>query len=167
MLIGFKVILEASLSICGRCRSKSNIIFSIRSCFSRPWSGTSIKMLVAIIVFSIISRVWFLSYYPNSFYGFLITPWGVFRLGRIVCFAGERDKLEFLKADWTLYVSSIVICVLISIEFGLSMEGLYQARTTHFQTPIAVALGFFIWSLWSVPDSNWTARILSWSHSYS
>jgi peptidoglycan/LPS O-acetylase OafA/YrhL len=50
---------------------------------------------------------------------------------------------------------------LIAVEFTIGYTGFLQFATSHYQTPIALALGFMIWGLWSIPDTHPVARCLS------
>ena len=56
----------------------------------------------------------------------------------------------------------VTIVILIAVEFLLEQEGFLQFRTTHYQTPISLALGFFIWALWTLGPTNISVRALSW-----
>ncbi|MGH8511959.1 MAG: acyltransferase family protein, partial [Gammaproteobacteria bacterium] len=40
-------------------------------------------------------------------------------------------------------------------------SGFLQFSTSHYQTPIALSMGFFVWGLWSLPESHLVVRVLS------
>lgn len=120
-------------------------------------------MLFSVLLFSILSRFWFMAYYPKSFYGTLLpvcTEYFVW--GCIFAWLESNKRLCALSAEWTLSLSTLVILALIATEHRLGQDGFFQFNTSHYQTPIALSMGFFIWSLWSIDDRHWVARVLSW-----
>jgi len=122
-----------------------------------------VRMLFAVVLASIASRFFFKAYLPQSFYGALLPvcaeffAWGCL----FACFEAGR-KLERVPPAPTLYVSFFVVVILVAVEFSLEQEGFLQFRTTHYQTPISLALGFFIWALWTLGPANIVVRALSW-----
>ena len=58
-------------------------------------------------------------------------------------------------------MAGIAAVGLIITELQLGRNGFLQFTTSNFQTPIAMAMGFFIWGLWSIDDSHLFARILT------
>lgn len=120
-------------------------------------------MLFSVLVLSIASRFWFMNDYPNSFYGTLLpvcTEYFVW--GCIFSWLEARKRLTSLSPSLTLGLSTLVTLILIAIEHYLGHFGFFQFTTSHYQTPIALSMGFFIWGLWAIEDQHWVARFLSW-----
>ncbi len=120
-------------------------------------------MLFTLLAASIAARFWFMANYPRSFYGTLLpvcTEYFVW--GCLFAWFEINNKLECLSASWTLLLSTVVIVGLIFTEHSLKQAGFFQFTTSHYQTPIALAMGFFIWALWAIDDDHVVARILSW-----
>ncbi|MGR9108249.1 MAG: acyltransferase family protein [Gammaproteobacteria bacterium] len=120
-------------------------------------------MLFSVLLLSVGSRFWFMGYYPKSFYGTLLpvcTEYFVW--GCIFAWLESRNHLKGLSASWTFGLSTLVTLALIFIEHQLGQAGFFQFTTSHYQTPIALSMGFFIWALWSLNDQHWVARALSW-----
>lgn len=120
-------------------------------------------MLLSVLFLSIVSRFWFMAFFPKSFYGTLLpvcTEYFVW--GCIFAWLEARNRLAALSASWTLGLSALLILLLIVTEHQLGESGFLQFTTSHYQTPIALGMGFFIWGLWSIDDRHWVARMLSW-----
>jgi peptidoglycan/LPS O-acetylase OafA/YrhL len=119
-------------------------------------------MLFAVLFLSIVSRFWFMAYFPQSFYGTLLpvcTEYFVW--GCLFAWLEARKRLTALPAAWTLGASTLAVLLLIITEHQLGQSGFFQFTTSHYQTPIALGMGFFIWGLWSIDDRHWVARLLS------
>lgn len=119
-------------------------------------------MLFAVLVLSIVSRFWFMAYYPQSFYGTLLpvcTEYFVW--GCLFAWLQARNRLKGLPPSWTMGLSTLVTLILIGVEHQLGHSGFFQFTTSHYQSPIALSMGFFIWSLWAIEDDHWVVRVLS------
>ena len=122
-----------------------------------------IPMLLVILIGSITARFWFMSHYPKSFYGVLLPVCAeYFVWGCIFSWLEARNRLGRLNASWTLSLSTAAILLLIATEHYLGHQGFFQFTTSHYQTPIALAMGFFIWALWAIENDHIVARVLSW-----
>lgn len=120
-------------------------------------------MLFSVLIASIASRFWLASEYPTSFYGTLLPVCAeYFVWGCIFSWLESRNKLTILSPGWVLGVSTIAIVLLVGIEFYLGHQGFLQFSTSHYQTPIALSMGFFIWGLWAINGDHIVARALSW-----
>lgn len=120
-------------------------------------------MFFTVLVFSVLARFWLKSQYPGSFYGTLLPVCAeYFVWGCIFSWLESENKLTGLSPTWTLSLSTIILMTLIGIEFYLGHSGFLQFSTSHYQTPIAIGMGFFIWGLWSIQDSHIIAKTLSW-----
>ncbi|MCI0733279.1 MAG: acyltransferase [Methylococcaceae bacterium] len=120
-------------------------------------------MLFAVLCLSIASRFWLMAHYPQSFYGTLLPVCSeYFVWGCLFAWLDVRKRLGALSAAWSFGLSTLAILALVGIEHRLGHSGFLQFTTSHYQTPIALAMGFFIWGLWSLDDRHWVARALSW-----
>lgn len=120
-------------------------------------------MMFSVLALSIAARLWLMSHYPRSFYGTLLPVCAeYFMWGCIFSWLEYGNRLQRLPPSLTLGLSTMTIVVLISIEFYLGHDRFLQFSTSHYQTPIAMAMGFFIWGLWSIEDHSLVARTLSW-----
>ena len=120
-------------------------------------------MLVSVVIASVAARYWFANHYPGSFYGTLLPVCAeYFAWGCLFSWLEGNNRLQRLSPNWTLGLSSAAVVVLIGTEYYLKHNGFLQFVVSHYQTPIALSMGFFIWSLWSINDSHMVARILSW-----
>ncbi|MGH8536002.1 MAG: acyltransferase family protein [Gammaproteobacteria bacterium] len=119
-------------------------------------------MLFSVLVMSIAARFWFMSRYPQSFYGTLLPVCAeYFVWGCIFSWLEYQQSLPRFSPSWTLSLSVIAILSLIGVEFSLGQSGFLQFSTSHYQTPIALSMGFFVWGLWSLPESHLVVRVLS------
>jgi len=119
-------------------------------------------MLLAIIVLSILARTWFIENVPYSYYSALLPVcMEYFAWGCVFAWLESQNKLGRINPNVILPLSTILVVALITIEFHWKLDGFYQFQTTHFQSPIAMCLGFFIWSLWNIKPSHPAARFLS------
>ncbi|MGH8476102.1 MAG: acyltransferase family protein [Methylococcales bacterium] len=119
-------------------------------------------MLIGLVVLSIFFRFAFMAYYPKSFYGTLLPVCTeYFAWGCLFAWLEARKRLGCLSAAWTMSLSVLVIVILIAIEHRLGHSGFFQFTTSHYQTPIALSMGFFIWGLWSTDSGHWVIRVLS------
>lgn len=119
-------------------------------------------MLFAVLILSIASRFWFMAHYPKSFYGTLLPVCTeYFAWGCLFAWLESRNRLKALSPSWTLGLSTGVTLILIAAEHRLGHSGFLQFTTSHYQTPIALSMGFFIWGLWSIDDRHWVTRVLS------
>lgn len=119
-------------------------------------------MLAALLVASIAARIALMSYAPRSFYGTLLPVCAeYFVWGCIFSWLQHRERLARLSPTWTFGLSMTAVVVLIGTEHYLGQSGFLQFSTSHYQTPIAAGMGFFIWGLWSLPGSHWVAKALS------
>ncbi|MGH8547789.1 MAG: acyltransferase family protein [Methylococcales bacterium] len=120
-------------------------------------------MLFSVLVLSIVSRFWFMAYYPKSFYGSLLPVCSeYFVWGCLFAWLETRNHLSAMSPSWTMGLATLVTLILIGTEHQLGHSGFLQFTTSHYQTPIALAMGFFIWGLWSIDDRHWVAKVLSW-----
>ena len=120
-------------------------------------------MLFVILIGSISARFWFMTQYPKSFYGVLLPICAeYFVWGCIFSWLESRNRLTWLNPSWTLSLSTCATILLIAIEHSLGHQGFFQFTTSHYQTPIALAMGFFIWALWAINSNHIVARALSW-----
>ncbi|MGH8498513.1 MAG: acyltransferase family protein, partial [Methylococcales bacterium] len=120
-------------------------------------------MLFAVLVLSIVSRFWFMACYPKSFYGTLLpvcTEYFVW--GCLFAWLETCNRLKDLSPSWTMGLSTLMTLVLIGTEHQLGHSGFLQFTTSHYPTPIALSMGFFIWGLWSTDYKHWVIRALSW-----
>ncbi len=120
-------------------------------------------MLFAVLVLSIVSRLWFMAYYPKSFYGTLLpvcTEYFVW--GCLFAWFDARNRLKDLSPSWTMGLSTLTTLILIGTEHQLGQSCFFQFTTSHYQTPIALSMGFFIWGLWAIDNKHWVIRVLSW-----
>lgn len=121
-----------------------------------------IPMLLAGLAASIGSRFFFMARQPQSFYGALLPVCAEYFIwGCIFAIWHARKTLEKLSPAPILYISTIAIVALVATETIRHDTGFLQFRITHYQTPIAVAMGFFIWSLWALRESHVINRVLS------
>jgi peptidoglycan/LPS O-acetylase OafA/YrhL len=119
-------------------------------------------MLVAVVVISIAARTWFIEEAPYSYYAVLLPVcMEYFAWGCLFAWLEANNRLRRLNANYVLPASASVALVLIYLEFHYKLDGFYQFQTTHFQSPIAVCLGFFMWSVWNLDRSHPMARFLS------
>lgn len=120
-------------------------------------------MLGGLLVASIAARFWFMQHYPRTFYGTLLPVCAeYFVWGCLFAWFEARNRLGRLSPGWTLGLSTIAVVALVTVEHRLHHTGFFQFTTSHYQTPIAMAMGFFIWGLWAIRDDHWVARVLSW-----
>jgi peptidoglycan/LPS O-acetylase OafA/YrhL len=120
-------------------------------------------MFLSVLVASIAARFWFMSHYPKSFYGTLLPICAeYFVWGCLFAWLESQQRLTRLSPGWAFGLSAPLIVGLIGAEFYLGQNGFLQFATSHYQTPIALAMGFFTWGLWSLRDDNPIVRILSW-----
>lgn len=120
-------------------------------------------MLFTVLIASALTRFWFLSYYPESFYGTLLPVCAEYFIwGCIFAWLENQNKLTGLSPNWVLNLSTITMLLLIGVEFYLGQSGFLQFSVSNYQTPIAMCMGFFIWGLWAINDSHIVARLLSW-----
>ncbi len=120
------------------------------------------SILFFLLIASIAARFWFMSYYPRTFYGTLLPVCAeYFVWGCIFSWLESKDKLTRLSPNWSLNLSSIAIITLVGLETYLGHTGFLQFSTSHYQTPIAISMGFFVWGLWAIDDSHIVARTLS------
>lgn len=121
-----------------------------------------IVLLFLLLLGSIAVRLWLMSVFPKSFFGTLLPVCAEYFIWGCLFSCWEHKKsLSFLSPSWTVAVAAIAVLGLIIIEFQLQQNGFLQFTTSNFQTPIAMAMGFFIWGLWSINDSHLLARILT------
>lgn len=121
------------------------------------------RMLLGVVLASIASRFVFKAYFPQSFYGALLPVCAeYFAWGSLFSHYEIEKKLDGLPPERTLYVSFFLVLILVAVEFLLDQQGFLQFRTTHYQTPIAIALGAIIWALWTLGPTNVVVRVLSW-----
>lgn len=121
-----------------------------------------IVILFLVLLASIAARLWLMSTFPKSFFGTLLPVCAEYFIWGCVFSCLERSKsLSSLSPSWTMTVATIAAVGLIITEFQLRENGFLQFTTSNFQTPIAMAMGFFIWGLWSIDDSHLLARILT------
>lgn len=120
-------------------------------------------MFFLLLASSILSRLWFISNYPDSFYGTLLPVCAEYFIwGCLFSWWEHNNKLSMLSANWALHLSIVAIVVFVALEHVFGHTGFLQFSTTHYQTPIAFSMGFFIWGLWSIKESHVLARVLSW-----
>ncbi len=120
-------------------------------------------VLFGLLLASIAVRLWFIRYHPSSFFGTLLPVSAEYFLwGCIFSWLEHTKRLGRLAPDLTLSVSAIGLVALIAGEYYLGQNGFLQFSVSHYQTPVALAMGFFIWGLWSLPDSHTVVRVLSW-----
>lgn len=120
-----------------------------------------VSMLVAILLLSIGSRVWLMTYYPDSFYGALIAPWEYFAWGGLAVFVLDKNA-TVISPTVAMYSSAVCILILLAIEYGLNLNGYAMFRVTNFQTPMGLCLALFIWGLYNAPSTDLSVRFLSW-----
>ena len=121
-----------------------------------------VPMLFSVVLGSIVSRFLFKAYFPQAFYGAQLPVCAeYFAWGCLFSWWEARKKLATLSPVWTFNLSLLAIFALIAVEFFRADSGYLQFRTTHYQTPIAVAMGFFVWGLWSLKPTHIAARFLS------
>jgi peptidoglycan/LPS O-acetylase OafA/YrhL len=120
-------------------------------------------MLFLLLGLSIGARFWFMAYYPKSFYGTLLPVCTeYFAWGCVFAWLEAQNRLTVLAPGWTLGTSTLVVVILIAVEHQLGHGQFLQFAVSHYQTPVALAMGFFIWGLWAIPNQHWVARFLSW-----
>lgn len=120
-------------------------------------------MFVSALILSILARFWFMSKYPSSYYGTLLPVCAEYFIwGGIFSWLEQRRNLAGLSPGWTLSLSTIAVILLVGFEFYLGHYRFLQFSISHYQTPIALSMGFFIWGLWSIDDSHFIAKLLSW-----
>lgn len=120
-------------------------------------------MLFLILIGSIAARFWFMAQYPKSFYGVLLPVCAeYFVWGCIFSWLDAGNRLTWLHPSWILSLSTLAILALIATEHYLGHQGFFQFTTSYYQTPIALAMGFFIWALWAIENDHIVARTLSW-----
>ncbi len=119
-------------------------------------------MLLAVLAASIAARMWLMASYPRSFYGTLLPVCAeYFVWGCLFSWLESRQGLARLSPSWALGTGLGAVALLVAIEFHLGQSGFLQFSVSHYQTPIAAAMGFFIWGLWSIPGHHIVARVLS------
>ncbi len=120
-------------------------------------------MLASLLIISILARFCLIALYPNSYYGTLLPVCAeYFVWGTLFSWLESKNKLRMLSPSWTLSLSSVVLLVLISAEYYLGHQKFLQFSVSHYQTPIAMSMGFFVWGLWAIKDSHIVAKTLSW-----
>lgn len=119
-------------------------------------------MLVTVLFMSIAARVWLMARYSRSFYGTLLPVCAeYFVWGCLFSWLESRRRLTWLSPSWALGVGLFFAVLLVAIEFHFGQSGFLQFSVSNYQTPIAAAMGFFIWGLWSVDETHIVARALS------
>ena len=120
-------------------------------------------MLFSLLIASILARFWLINVYPNSYYGTLLPVCAeYFVWGSLFSWLESKNKLQVLSPSWTLSLSTVVLLVLIGAEYYFGHQKFLQFSVSHYQTPIAMSMGFFIWGLWAIQDSHIVAKTLSW-----
>lgn len=120
-------------------------------------------MLFTLLVLSVAARTWYATRYPQSYYGALlevVTEYFVW--GSLFAIYERSRLLDRLSPSWTMTVSGIATVLLVFSEFHFGFKGFYQFQPGYFQSPIALALGFFIWGLWSTRATHPVVRVLCW-----
>lgn len=121
------------------------------------------SMLFLALLASIAARLWLMSTLPRSFYGTLLPVCAEYFIwGCLFSWLEHRRSLFALSPSWSVILGAIAAIALIIVEFRFKQSGFLQFTTSNFQTPIAMAMGFFIWGLWSIKDTHPLVRILSW-----
>lgn len=119
-------------------------------------------MLVSVLISSIAVRVWLMTCYPRSFYGTLLPVCAeYFAWGCLFSWLEDRRRLAWLSPSWTLAAALLSVVLLVAIEFHFGHSGFLQFSVSNYQTPIAAAMGFLIWGLWSVDEGHIVARALA------
>ena len=119
---------------------------------------------VAAVVLGVVSRTWFMHYYPMSFYGFLLTSCvEYFAWGSLFSYLELSGRMPAKpKAWWSLYLPVAATILLISIEFGFDFDGYYHQRTSQFLGIIAPLIGLSMWGLWVADEKLAIVRFLNW-----
>ncbi len=118
-------------------------------------------MLCTVLVASIAARMWLVASYPRSFYGTLLPVCAeYFAWGGLFSWLESRQRLTRLSPSWALGTGLCATVLLVAIEFHLGQSGFLQFSVSNYQTPIAAAMGVFIWGLWSAPEQHIVARVL-------
>lgn len=121
-----------------------------------------VAMMILLVLCSIAAHVLFIRYLPNSFYGALLPVcMEYFAWGGAFSLLHSQKRLGRLNPSWTFMLSVAAILLTISVQAWRDNPGVLQFVTKLYQTPIALALGFMIWSLWSLPPEHPVARFLS------
>ncbi|RYG11164.1 MAG: acyltransferase, partial [Burkholderiales bacterium] len=121
-----------------------------------------VAMMICLVVASIAVHVFFIRYLPNSFYGALLPVcMEYFAWGAAFSLLEARKRLGALNASWTFALSWAAILLTIGVQSWRDNPGVLQFVTKLYQTPIALALGFMIWALWSLPREHPVTRFLS------
>ena len=119
-------------------------------------------MLFGLVAFSIASRIVFMKYLPDVFFGALLPGcMEYFAWGCLFAWWESRRRLAALPPGPVLYASLGCIAIAIAMQYLAGPRGFLQFVTTHYQTPIALAFGFLIWTLWALPRQHEIVRILS------
>ncbi|MGH8593899.1 MAG: acyltransferase family protein [Gammaproteobacteria bacterium] len=119
-------------------------------------------LLFVVLLASIAARLWLMSVFPRSFFGTLLPVCAEYFIwGCLFSCLEHKKSLSSLSPSWTVTLAAIAAVGLIITEFQLRQNGFLQFTTSNFQTPIAMAMGFFIWGLWSIDDRHVLARILT------
>jgi len=119
-------------------------------------------MFALLLAGSIAARFWFMKHYPQSYYSALLPVCAEYFIwGCAFAWWQDRERLGWLRPVPVFYLASAGVIALIAVEFTFGLDGYYQFRTSHFQTPVAALLGLAIWGLWNMPRGHWLVRFLS------
>ena len=118
----------------------------------------------AAVALGLVSRTWFMHYYPTSYYGFLLTSCvEYFAWGALFSYLDLNGTLPSKPAAWwSLYLPVAATVGLIALEYGLGADGYFHQQTSHFLGPIAPFLGMAMWGLWVADSRLAIVRFLNW-----
>lgn len=119
-------------------------------------------MLLGLVALSIASRVLFMRYLPTSFFGALLPPcMEYFAWGCLFGWWETRKRLAVVPPGPVFMASVGGVGLVVVAQYLFGPWGFLQFVTTHYQTPMAIALGGLIWSLWALPGRHAVVRFLS------
>lgn len=124
--------------------------------------GHRLWLFLSIVFVVIVTRNYFIAVVPTSYYGALISPWEYFAIGALFAWLHQNKKLKNFNSEIGIYLSSIAVLLVVAFEFQMGYKGHFQFVVTNYQTPIAVLLGFFVYSLYQLPNENRLVKALSW-----
>lgn len=121
------------------------------------------RAFVTALAVGLASRTYFMTYYPTSFYGFLLTScleyfaWGAFFAWHD--FRGQMPRL----APWqSIYLPALAAFALIGLEYRLDLDGYFHQSTTHLTALIAPLFALTIWGVWAADRRLVIIRFLNW-----
>jgi peptidoglycan/LPS O-acetylase OafA/YrhL len=137
------------------------VLYPLVLYFSPPrWR---VLMLMGLAVASIAARMLFMHFAPDSFYGALLPVCAEYLVwGGLLAWLDLQGRMQRLRPEPVLWAALAVLALAVICQYKFGPHGVLQFVTTHYQTPIAIALGFVIWSLWHLPAQHWVVQFLSW-----